>query len=682
LLAAETNSLSSVVVFYQFFHSHTHHTIIHLHLHTRNITMGSTISEKRRAAMAGAIKAAHHDIYSYSPFYEWTSYKTCFGMFLSWISIFFIVFYVALTMRDYIMRPPELVSQGDIDLLTTPEEYRFAIPKIGLRLEYDNSSEPEIEQQTVGLSNENPYVELHFRHVVMRDQVRVKETELESQDCEVALIPSICPVVGPEQKLQGVMQTSEFEFLEISVDKCTSSNGSNKTCAPLRVIDSSLESGEFRVRTSLSIAAQQFDVERFHATGNGAVPSNRSMIFYSLPGLEVQGDIIFKARKIQKEQRYIGSPPLPETEARVLSFSRREITYMPRPASGANLLTFVVRIDDNVRLEEVAYWCPSILDLFGLWGAMASFIASLSIGFLANTYNRWRFHRHFYHMANVKRQEARRMIEATMEWMRKKDNNRDTSSDGSSGNCFAKSSTRQDRIRRREIYKNLQEQYDMCMVEPDLRLFESHHFDKQGHVNMSAAELKFPSTAFGELRRLAIVEHGKKKRAARFLSLWYGRLLVKRGFIKDPQRRRELFSPISSTPVARASIPFNFDEKVGLVKRMKSVFDMQSPSPLRRRKNRKRGEESNSTSSQDQHSMESPWISPDIETGEMNAKKGSCTAHEQTNNSPTSLSVGVHERSTRQVDMSGALRCAKEVNVQQQQALRVIAQLDPMTKTW
>ena len=44
-------------------------------------------------------------------------------------------------------------------------------------------------------------------------------------------------------------------------------------------------------------------MERFHATGDGSVPSNRSMNFYSLPGLEVRGDIIFRARKIQKEQR-------------------------------------------------------------------------------------------------------------------------------------------------------------------------------------------------------------------------------------------------------------------------------------------------------------------------------------------------------------------------------------------
>ena len=60
---------------------------------------------------------------------------------------------------------------------------------------------------------------------------------------------------------------------------------------------------------------------------------------------------------------------------------------------------------------------------------------------------------------------------------------------------------------------------------------------------MTAAELKFPSTPFGELRRLAIQEHSQKKRAAQFLSVWYAGHLVRKGFIKDEQRRRELFAP-------------------------------------------------------------------------------------------------------------------------------------------
>jgi hypothetical protein len=74
-----------------------------------------------------------HDIFAYNPHYEWTNYKTYVGMVLSYLTIAFVGFYLAITTRDYVIRPPELVSQGDIDLLTVPDEIPFHIPKIGVR---------------------------------------------------------------------------------------------------------------------------------------------------------------------------------------------------------------------------------------------------------------------------------------------------------------------------------------------------------------------------------------------------------------------------------------------------------------------------------------------------------------------------------------------------------------------
>lgn len=89
-----------------------------------------------------------------------------------------------------------------------------------------------------------------------------------------------------------------------------------------------------------------------------------------------------------------------------------------------------------------------------------------------------------------------------MEWMRKQDKD-------DSG--AAKTRKRQD------IYESLQHQRDALMVESDIRLFESHHFDKEGRVAMSPAELKFPSTAFGELRRIANFGTWQKETSGRIL---------------------------------------------------------------------------------------------------------------------------------------------------------------------
>jgi len=290
------------------------------------------------------------DIYAYNPSYEWTAHKTCFGMVMSYISIAFIVFYVALTTRDYIMKPPELVSQGDIDLLQVVREIPFNIPKLGLRLSYTNTSNPLGPQ--AALENNNPYVRLQFRHVIMKDQERVQETILPFYRCTVSSRPSLCPIVNTTTyKLKGIFWKQDYEFLEILVNKCTGDIG----CAPLKVINQKLRSGEFRIRAQVSMEAEQFDIERFHQTGTGQVISNRSFDYYALPDIELKSDIIFRARKIQKEQRYIGSPPMPETVINVLSLFGRDTDYIPRIPNETNMMTFHVRLADNVKEEEVAY---------------------------------------------------------------------------------------------------------------------------------------------------------------------------------------------------------------------------------------------------------------------------------------------------------------------------------------
>jgi hypothetical protein len=443
-------------------------------------------------------------------------------MVLSYLTVGFLLFYIAITMRDYIVRPPELISQGDIDILQVAREIPFHVPTFGLRVGYTNSSGTgDAVNGVAALANVNPYVRFQIRHVVMKDQVRIRETELDVQDCIVGSIPSQCPIINDTFRLQGIYFKQDYEFIEILVNKCTG----EAVCAPLSVINDKISSGEFRIRAQVSMEAELFDVDLFHETGSGFAISNRSFEYFGLPNVEVQSDIYMQARRISKEQRYAGSPPLPETEINVLSLRGRETNYLPRTTNETNLMTFVIRLADNVKLEEVSYWCPSILDLFGLWGAMASFAATLSLGFIAYQYNKWNFNRHFRNATLRKRREAQQQTLATMRWLRNTQQFHSTT------------------VNREHMYQNLQAQYDTLMIEPDIRLFETHHFDDDGRMAMTAAELKFPSTPFGELRRMAIQEHSKKKRAAHFLSVWYGRHLVRKGFVKDERRRRELFAP-------------------------------------------------------------------------------------------------------------------------------------------
>ena len=376
-------------------------------------------------------------------------------MVLSYLTVSFLLFYVAITLRDYVVRPPELVSQGDIDLLqVVAREIPFGVPTVGLRVAYTNNTTSD--GRVAALANENPYVRFQMRHVVMKDQVRVQETELDVQECTVSSIPSLCPMVNDTYRLQGTLFKQDYEFLEILVHKCTGESA----CAPLEDINDKIQSGEFRIRAQVSLEVEQFDVEQFHTTGSGYTISNRSFEYFGLPSVEVQSDIFMQARRISKEQRYAGSPPLPETEINVLSLRGRETNFLPRTRNETNLMTFVLRLADTVKLEEVSYWCPSILDLFGLWGAMASFAASLSLGFIAYQYNKWNFHRHFHDATLRKRRDAQQQTLATMQWLRSTQN-------------FPTCSTPNNRD---HMYKNLQAQYDALMIEPDIRLVRDASF--------------------------------------------------------------------------------------------------------------------------------------------------------------------------------------------------------------
>ena len=577
-------------------------------------------------AESKAEKWTKHDLYAFNPTYEWTSYKTQFGAIMSYMTVLFLLSYIFITSRDYVVRPPELVSQGDIDLLQTAEIYRFDIPKIGLRISYTNESDPT--NHITALDNKNPYIRFHFRHVIVQDQMRVSDTELQMEDCIVSNIPSLCPLTNETYKLQGTFYNEEYRFIEITVDKCTGEN----VCASSDEINEKINSGQFRIRAQVSLEAEQFDVEKFHTTGIGSTVSNRSLEYFGLPDIEVQSDIILKARVVSKEQRYAGSPPLPETETNILSFDRRDTSYRPLSARQNRVLSFAIRLDDNVNLQELTYWCPSILDLFGLWGAILSFVSSLSIGFLASVYNKWSFERHFRHAADKKRREAQLMTVSAMEWMRKKGSERTTRN-------------------RETIYRSLQTQHDALMVEPDLRLFESHHFDVEGRVDMTAPELKYPTTAFGELRRLAILEHGKKKRAAEFLSLWYGRRLVKKGFIKDPQRRKELFS-------VPHMVLANYENEEISKKPFSWIFPNRSRSRLRRRK----------PSPVTQEKTE--WENEDVELGGVTASGAKTNESSEESKTDCKATPSYCEDVGRM----------KNVGSEQEKAQDVIAALDPMSR--
>ena len=62
------------------------------------------------------------------------------GMILSYLTVTILCLYIGVTFRDFVWRPPELVSQGDIDLLQVEREIPIRIPRIGISVSYLNDN--------------------------------------------------------------------------------------------------------------------------------------------------------------------------------------------------------------------------------------------------------------------------------------------------------------------------------------------------------------------------------------------------------------------------------------------------------------------------------------------------------------------------------------------------------------
>ncbi len=224
---------------------------------------------------------------------------------------------------------------------------------------------------------------------------------------------------------------------------------------------------------------------------------------------------------VKIEERFLGSPPLPEKTLKMITYRDMATTYKHVKEDRKPVMNFYFRLHSQISSEEVQYWVRSLLDLFSYWGAMASFLSACSFGVLASWYNRWRFR------SNFKKETVAAM----------KNTSKLTSKHRSvSGSIFE-----------------------------DIRLFNQSDFDKMGQLQMTREEFYFPSTPYGEIRKIALIEHLRKRDAANVIGSWYKRYLFQRRsrvrVVKKNEISQHLIFPIPPpSPVRTASLPLVLDD--------------------------------------------------------------------------------------------------------------------------
>jgi hypothetical protein len=436
------------------------------------------------------------DWFSFSPVYEHTSYSSFVGVTCSFISIATLLLYFVVTLKDFILQPPELVKQGSVALPAIRDQVVFEPPPIALEISYSVTDENSGNRTKykADITNLDPYFRYKFTAKTIQEQDNLERiyTDIPGVACSMVSGSSgsststnnnlLCPdqELRLKQKIQGMYILPVYQYVEVEIEKCTLGRHSGG-CAPSEEIDTVVANGDLKV--VLYLKEETFDTSKYHDNIYGGYNTNQkrgfdtqvqSWRFYGLPGLEQLTEIYMQGRSIRVEERYIGSPPLVESTFDLISFHSLSTIYRPASIPEPSLMSFYFRLYPQTSEEELEYWIRSLLDLFGYWGAMTSFLSVCSFGVFAKWYNRWKFNSNF-------RSNTPNAI--------------DTPS----------------------VLSN-QSYNDKCV---DIRLFNQEDFDKTGRFKMTKEEFYFPSTPYGEVRKIALIEHSRKRKAAETIGKWY-----------------------------------------------------------------------------------------------------------------------------------------------------------------
>ena len=464
------------------------------------------------------------DLYGYDPSYELATFKTWAGVALSKLTMVALLFYVGFTAHDFVTRPPELVANQKIELPDSVGTMLFDVPDISVSMAYsivthDENRTTIVSNKTyLDAKNTDRHFRYSFSHRTIQEQDRRPRTIVD--------IPSIESVVGnvghelcPDKSklsgnyvLEGDYTKPKYQYLQLRVEKCLDS----PECAPLDETNAILDSGEAQIKIYLK--TQLFDVNTFHKTGNGVFDNLASWRLWGMNRVEQRYEMIFQPFFITEDERFAGSPPLPQKFTTFLGFNHLETIMQPRTDDLPDIGTWYFRLDNSVHVENITYWSRSLFDLFAMWGAMASFLFQLSFGLVARVYNKWKFHKYFVKSSGKMKDEAESKITTAM-------------------NLIAPGGKRS-----AELYKAIRSQFDLMIVQPDVRLFDAHHFDNVGRMIATPEELRFPSTAYGHVRKFANAQFMMEYRAATIISRWYARSLHERSRIPISNRRLQLSS--------------------------------------------------------------------------------------------------------------------------------------------
>jgi len=417
------------------------------------------------------------DLFSFipRPTYGFKSYSSLFGVICSVISLSILLLYIAISLKDFIGRPPQLVKYGSVPLSGAMSGgSSFAPPPIAVEISYSIQDQVSGNwtHSTVDYTNTDPY----FRYKILSNTVEEHHTFQRTHtlvpgvECSWNSAATTKNVICPDEevrtalRLEGSYDLPLYRYLEVQVERC-----SGISCASPEQIDAVIESGD--VSVVLYTKEEDFDALMYHQNVKGGYYNSKRGVyendqrweFYPLSNREQRTDISMEIRSIKAESPYFGSL---QSLSNVDIMTFHSINSTLKGGGRNKIMNFYFKLHNRVSEEQVEYSIRSVLHLVSSWGGMASFITIFTFSILTQWYNKRNF---------------RRMLEKA------KNNSRPPES----------------------------------WLFTDIRFLHKEDFDEKGQFQLSMEELHFPSHLMGELRRIALVEHLRKREAANKIANWY-----------------------------------------------------------------------------------------------------------------------------------------------------------------
>ena len=428
------------------------------------------------------------DLFSFSPSYHFTKYTSYLGCLCSLVSFVVIFFYIILSSVDFIKQPPELVKIGSTALSEIPNQNVFVTPPIALEISYfiQDKESGNLTKSFVDAANTDPYFRYKFsaQTITQQDDLPRSSVDIPGVECWHSLMKNIlCPAddLRRKQTIQGTFHLSKYQYFKIEILRCTDDMDGN--CATPEEIDEMIQNGDVAVIAYVKEEAFDPSMYHYHEKGGYDSQSKRGVYeniqtwrFFPLPGQHQLTEIFMEARSIQYENPLFGSMKK-SRKIEIMSLNRIDTKHKSnnvRRNGASNVMKFYFRLHNRISDEKIQYRTRSILDLVSFWGAMASFVTIFSLGAFARWYNQKKF------KSNLA--QKRRQVE-------------------------------------KSFFKN-PHHFDAHLFD-DIRLFHQEDFDERGQLRLSKEELYFPTSLFGELRRIALIEHRRRKNAAMKISEWY-----------------------------------------------------------------------------------------------------------------------------------------------------------------